>query len=1014
MDREEIKRPYLFEKLSQTITLFFVTAVFVLTAHAQSFQKEFVVSQDAKIEITNLDGQIKVSTDETQTDKITLSAVSSPSVTEKDLTINSTVKSLVVLVNQTDKNRRIDLTLKVPPRLQAKITTDEGEVTVRGNFAAVEVLSNTGTIYADVPLDALKYHFLWTESRPRYLSDAELTKVKEKAGGKFVLEGGLGEAKEKSKKDKSKKPEDEKQNDSSESDDQTTETTKDTQSTSESVQLTADDNSKDKKKKDQKKKNKNPKNEKLVSLDFTTKRGIILLNVPPSEVPSDLRERPLTEATKAVVRSGDSILVEAIRKTSPKFFGDYAKTLPQRRREPNIVEASKNKNNTNNEYKRINVSVTDKVGRAVNGLQPKDFSLFIGDKQTEILDVQPSTAPFNLILLLDVSGSVEERIDFIRKAARNFINTVSPQDKIAVIVFRDDVQVLSNFTTDKKALSAALDTFEAGGGTALYDALAYSFVEMLKPLRGDRTAIVVLSDGDDNRSFLPFDSILNALYESGALVYPLYIPSALIPSNNVTEATLTVDPLRTRYLTLTTRAETEAKRLAEVSGGIYYPITQLDQLQKAYDDVVAQLRMAYTITFRANANLTPRLRVKVNRDNAFTKPGSIFDVPANEVQKYLPKTEEAEEQVDDGVIRGEVDKIIYQQFLADTLREVKLEGLNINTAPTSFILNNGAEKIAISRWVSPKRTRSYPYERVYNTLTLPKRATVIPVLKDEGQKGDRDFLQFDTFSLMSLLEVYVIPAYYKDALKATKDGKITEQKFDNEYVVNKLKELQNFKGTVLEWNLKEMQNIKDILEKAKISYQEISKKTGVTMHDEDSINELAAKLNTNLTEFIAFSRLKSQNAQNREFVTFQPKEALSTETKGRVTISDRNGGKYFFTCDETKIEDQTVYLIEDKHSARAKIPSANDIKDGLLKMMIYANLKNVKIGKNSFTHKSYLRLTSAALQSSVSSEDSDEKVIEFAKLNQLTVAQTNFIKKLFAEARANKLVIKFEQAETMK
>ncbi len=61
------------------------------------------------------------------------------------------------------------------------------------------------------------------------------------------------------------------------------------------------------------------------------------------------------------------------------------------------------------------------------------------------------------MLLLDVSGSVEERIDFIRKAARNFLNTVSSQDRIAIISFRDDVQIISDFTTDRALLSERLN-----------------------------------------------------------------------------------------------------------------------------------------------------------------------------------------------------------------------------------------------------------------------------------------------------------------------------------------------------------------------------------------------------------------------------------------------------------------------------------------------------------------------------------------------------------------------------
>jgi len=92
----------------------------------------------------------------------------------------------------------------------------------------------------------------------------------------------------------------------------------------------------------------------------------------------------------------------------------------------------------------------------------------------------PTNEPFNLVLLLDVSGSVEERIDFIRKAARDFLNTASPQDRISIISFRDDIQVISDFTTDRRLLSQKLDEIDAGGATALYVALGYVLTDPLK------------------------------------------------------------------------------------------------------------------------------------------------------------------------------------------------------------------------------------------------------------------------------------------------------------------------------------------------------------------------------------------------------------------------------------------------------------------------------------------------------------------------------------------------------
>ena len=277
---------------------------------------------------------------------------------------------------------------------------------------------------------------------------------------------------------------------------------------------------------------------------------------------------------------------------------------------------------------RFNASVTDRNGRAIGGMKESDFTVYENGVERQVTNVVPTNEPFNLVLLLDVSGSVEERIDFIRKAARDFLNTASPQDRIAIISFRDDIQIISDFTTDRQMLSQKLDDIDAGGATALYDALGYVLADTLKQLRGERTAIVILSDGDDNKSFVPFPAILEAIIESGALVYPLYVPSGLIPEASVPKPEVTIDPLRTRYLTLTTRAHEEGQKLAQVSGGVYYPIHHLEDLQRAYDDVVVQLRTAYTITYASNStpSTNPRVRVRANREGASVRLSPVVNV----------------------------------------------------------------------------------------------------------------------------------------------------------------------------------------------------------------------------------------------------------------------------------------------------------------------------------------------------------------------------------------------------
>lgn len=595
----------------------FLLLLLAFSTPAQQISRDFNLKTGGTVEIENLSGKVLVTAEDSPDNKVSISAQSQKKIAESDVKISAEGGRIQISVDPVNQKTRIDLTVKIPLRSRVRVETDEGEVRIAGNVASATVTTQTGTISTDVPLDALKYDFAWTASRPRYLSDATLpSDVKEKSGGRFVLSGKLIDGVEKNGSEKKGKGDKDKDSDK--------------QIISAQADNTGDDSSAGDEKKSKGKKLKT--DDKVIELNFTTARGIMLLNVNPNEVPSNLQERPLTDAAKAIVRSGDSLLTEAIRRSSPKFFGDYLKTLPPREREPVLISKPKSANETASKIQQVLVKVTDENNRALGDLQKADFTVAEAGQEREILSVQQSTAPFNLVLLLDVSGSVDNYVDFIRKAARNFIDTMRPDDKIAIIIFNEDVKQISTFTTDRRRLSESLDTFDAGGGTAYYDAIAYSLVETLRPLKGERTAIVVLTDGDDNRSFLPFESLLGSIQESGALIYPLYVPSALIAASSSNDPTAAEDPLRSRYMALTSKAEAEGARLAQVSGGVYYPIRKLSDLQKAYEDIAVQLRTSYIVTFRsdsadANENrASPRLRIKVNRPNSFVSLGTIKEV----------------------------------------------------------------------------------------------------------------------------------------------------------------------------------------------------------------------------------------------------------------------------------------------------------------------------------------------------------------------------------------------------
>ena len=358
-------------------------------------------------------------------------------------------------------------------------------------------------------------------------------------------------------------------------------------------------------------------------------------------------------------------------------------------------------------------------------------------------------------------------------------------------------------------------------------------------------------------------------------------------------------------------------------------------------------------------------------------------------------------------IKGKITGIKYKVILSDDLKDIDIEKFDINDAPSACLLKDNKHTFAISKWVSPKRTRSYPFERVFNTLHISKKITVIPIVKDEGEKGDRDFIQWDTVSLMSLLDVFVIFAFYDKADIA--DQKITNQQFNNEYVISKIKEIEQYHSSALHWNLNELNtNLHSIIDKVKTSYSKIEKLTGIKLHNPNGLDNFKEKIGKDVSLFMAFSRGKAEKAQSREFVTQQPKESLSTLTKAKITITNYLGGQYFLTVDEILFSKDTVSLIEGKHSTNALLPSKGDIKDGLLKMILYCNLSDVSANGKKTKSEAVLSLTSTKLKGSITSSSTKKEISTFLEVNKFSTLQILLIETLFAEAKQNKFIIKIQ------
>lgn len=180
------------------------------------------------------------------------------------------------------------------------------------------------------------------------------------------------------------------------------------------------------------------------------------------------------------------------------------------------------------------------------------------------------------------------------------------------------------------------------------------------------------------------------------------------------------------------------------------------------------------------------------------------------------------------------------------------------------------------------------------------------------------------------------------------------------------------------------------------------------MHSKSRIEKFKSDLEIDIDNFMDISRGKSEKAQNREILTVQPKESLSTLSKAKLVIKNYLGGSYFLAVDEIKLKEKFIYLIEGKHSKNFLLTSISDIKDGLLKMILYSNLSDLRISGKKLKKMPVLSLTSDKINGRILSNDNNKIFKNFISSNCLKSNQIEIIKKIFKEANYNNFLIEIK------
>jgi len=180
--------------------------------------------------------------------------------------------------------------------------------------------------------------------------------------------------------------------------------------------------------------------------------------------------------------------------------------------------------------------VTDSSGRPLSNLRQDNFQLFEDGKLQTITNFGTAQTPFEIALLLDTSGSTSNDVALIREAAKSFVASLRPGDRVGVVAFNTlpegtnkiaAVEVLTKLTNDRESLQTAIDNLGSSNGTPYYDALNRVATDIFgepprEEVRG-RRAIVALTDGVDSASDSDFASVRSKLTKAGIACYFIQI-----------------------------------------------------------------------------------------------------------------------------------------------------------------------------------------------------------------------------------------------------------------------------------------------------------------------------------------------------------------------------------------------------------------------------------------------------------------------------------------------------------
>ena len=260
----------------------------------------------------------------------------------------------------------------------------------------------------------------------------------------------------------------------------------------------------------------------------------------------------------------------------------------------------------------VPLSVFDERGLMSENLRKEDFLLWENQARQEIRSLGVDSNSISVLLVIDTSPSSKSELAKMKSAAETFAGKLGKGERISIITFDENVNLVLDWTSDTKMVKRALSKVQSGLRTALYDAMYLAAIEQMRGIEG-HSAIILLTDCLNNHSRVSFEEAAHAVSKSQATFYLISKTTFVREQARQVRRVVIIEDIYRKMFgeemnyvdEFFNRREKEMVELAENTGGrVFFP-TDYNSIKNVYAEIARELKNKYYLTYVSNQDLAP-------------------------------------------------------------------------------------------------------------------------------------------------------------------------------------------------------------------------------------------------------------------------------------------------------------------------------------------------------------------------------------------------------------------------